>query len=495
MDYVSTRGGEQRSAGSAILKGIANNGGLYVPTSFPQLTAEDMSAMLDMEYYERATLILSKYLTDYTTQELTEYCKKAYARFDGEPAPVVATGDGTYILELWHGPTLAFKDIALTMLPHLMTAARKKEDSKNKTLILVATSGDTGKAALEGFSDVEGTEIICFYPSQGVSDMQKLQMQTTVGGNVSVVGIDGNFDDAQTAVKTVFADKDAVARLEEMGYTMSSANSINWGRLVPQIVYYVSAYLDMVKAEEIEQGDAINYVVPTGNFGNILAGYYAKQMGVPINKLVVASNKNNILTDFFTYGKYDVNRDFHKTMSPSMDILVSSNLERLLYAFYDNDASKVVGVMEDLKKYGMYDVDLADLGAKLSEFVAYWSDEQSTADVIDNFFQQYNYLLDTHTAVAVSGYYDYMADTGDMTPTVVVSTASPYKFSKDVLHALTKKTEDDAFKAVKKLENYSGVAIPEQIKELKDLPILHDMVIPKESIKDTIFTILSKKSV
>ncbi len=494
MEYVSTRGGEKRSAGSAILKGIASNGGLYVPTSFPQLSEEDLASMVEMEYYERATFVLSKYLTDYTEEEIKEYCQKAYSRFDGDPAPVVAAGDGTYIMELWHGPTLAFKDMALTMLPHLMTAARKKEDSKTKTLILVATSGDTGKAALEGFSDVEGTEIICFYPSQGVSDMQKLQMQTTKGDNVSVIGIDGNFDDAQTAVKTVFADKEAVAKMEAMGYTMSSANSINWGRLVPQIVYYVSGYVDMLRAGEVQQGEPINYVVPTGNFGNILAGYYAKQMGVPIGKLIVASNKNNILTDFFTEGKYDVNRAFHKTMSPSMDILVSSNLERLLYEFFDNQADKVAEAMDDLKRYGMYDVDIDELSERLPEFEAYWSDEQNTAEAIDNFFQQYDYLLDTHTAVAVAGYYDYMANTGDMTPTIVVSTASPYKFSKDVLNALTQKTEDNAFKAVKKLENYTGVAIPEQIRELQYATILHDMVIPKEQIKDTIFEILEKKS-
>ncbi|MFI3229769.1 MAG: threonine synthase [Bacillota bacterium] len=494
MDYKSTRGGDARSAGSAILKGIANDGGLYVPTSFPIFTEQDFSVMMDMEYYERAAHILAKYLTDYSKEELLDYCKKAYDRFDGEPAPVVAIDEGTYILELWHGPTLAFKDIALTLLPHLMTAARRKEEKKNKTLILVATSGDTGKAALEGFSDVEGTEIICFYPSEGVSDMQKLQMQTTVGKNVHVVAIDGNFDDAQSAVKTVFADEEAVAKLEDMGYTMSSANSINWGRLAPQIVYYVSAYLDMVSAEEINQGDAVNYVVPTGNFGNILAGYYAKMMGVPINKLIVASNKNNILTDFFTEGKYDVNRAFHKTMSPSMDILVSSNLERLLYELYDHDASKIASIMGELKKFGIYDVSTCDLEEKLPEFVAYWSDEKSTEESIDNFFEQHGYLLDTHTAVAVSSYYDYMADTGDMTPSIVVSTASPYKFSKDVLKALSQNAEDNAFKAVNKLSSYTDTDVPTQIAELANLPILHDIVIPKEAIKDTIFTLLSGKS-
>ncbi len=493
MDYKSTRGGDARSAGSAILKGIANDGGLYVPASFPMFSQQDFSDMIDMEYYERAAHILAKYLTDYTHEELLDYCKKAYDRFDGEPAPVVAVGDGTYILELWHGPTLAFKDMALTLLPHLMTAARRKEEKKNKTLILVATSGDTGKAALEGFSDVEGTEIICFYPSQGVSDMQKLQMQTTVGKNVHVVAIEGNFDDAQTAVKTVFADSDAVDRLEAMGYTMSSANSINWGRLAPQIVYYVSAYLDMVSSEEIQQGDKVNFVVPTGNFGNILAGYYAKKMGVPINKLIVASNKNNILTDFFTEGRYDVNRAFHKTMSPSMDILVSSNLERLLFELYDHNADEINAIMSELKRFGMYDVSVSELEEKIPEFVAYWSDEQNTEDAIGNFFEQYSYLLDTHTAVAVSSYYDYMSDTGDMTPSIVVSTASPYKFCKDVLKALSQNTEENAFKAVKKLSNYSDTDIPLQIKELVDLPILHDIVIPKEAIKDTIFTLLSNK--
>ena len=477
MDFISTRGGGAVSAGAAILKGIAEDGGLYVPSFFPELSKEELLNMVSMDYAERAACILGMYLTDYTEAELLDYARKAYARFDGEPAPVIGSDDETYILELFHGPTLAFKDIALTLLPHLMTAARRKSGSSDKTLILVATSGDTGKAALEGFKDVEGTEIVVIYPSEGVSAMQKLQMQTSAGKNVHVIGIKGNFDDAQTAVKRIFTSEESKKKFAELGYSFSSANS---------------AYLDLLGTGEIDEDEPVNFVVPTGNFGNILAGYYAKRMGLPINKLIVASNVNNVLTDFFNDGKYDVNRPFHKTMSPSMDILVSSNLERLLFELGDRDPAFVRKIMEELKIYGKYTVDSDTINEKLPEFAGYYSDEQDTAEAIDNFFENYDYLLDPHTAVAVSSYYDYVADTGDQTKSVVVSTASPYKFAHDVYECLTGNDEKDPFKAVKRLHQYTMTEIPKQISELSELPILHDAVVETKDIESAIFALFDK---
>ena len=344
MQYVSTREKSTIvSSAEAIVKGLSEDGGLFVPSEFPSISSKELEQMTDMEYSERAAFVLSKFLSDFTLEELNDYTKKAYSRFYGDdPCPLVAIDDKTYILELWHGPTCAFKDMALTLLPHLMVASRKKVGEKNKTLILVATSGDTGKAALEGFKDVEGCEIIVFYPSEGVSDMQKLQMQTQTGNNVYVCAIKGNFDDAQSAVKVIFNDENVKAQLLEQGYKLSSANSINWGRLVPQIAYYVSSYVDLLASNEIKMGEKINFCVPSGNFGNILAGYYAMRMGVPIGKLICASNKNRVLTDFFASGKYDTNREFYKTMSPSMDILISSNLERLLFEISGREDRKSV---------------------------------------------------------------------------------------------------------------------------------------------------------
>lgn len=490
MDYISTRGGAAVSAGTAILKGIADDGGLYVPSSFPIVTSEELKQMAEMEYYERAASILSKFLTDYDKEALKDFCFKAYSRFGGDAAPLIKVDDETYMLELWHGPTLAFKDMALTLLPYLMTAAREKEGSGKKTLILVATSGDTGKAALEGFADVPGTEVIVFYPSEGVSLMQKLQMQTADGKNVHAVGIQGNFDDAQSAVKAFFQDKEAVRAAYDAGYTLSSANSINWGRLCPQIAYYISAYADLLSSGEIEEGEKINFVVPTGNFGNILAAYYAKRMGLPINKLIVASNTNNVLTDFFRSGKYDVNRKFFKTISPSMDILISSNLERLLFEFEGRNPQKIKDLMTDLSVYGSYKVDKNKMDEALSEFAAYWSDEDETAEAADNFFDMFGYLLDPHTAVGVAAYYTYVTDTSDESKTVITATANPYKFAGDVYQILTGKNEKDAFRAARKLQTYTGEEAPEQITELLDLPVIHTLVIPKDKIKDTILDIL-----
>lgn len=491
MEYVSTRGGAGVSAGTAILKGIADDGGLYVPSSFPVLTKELMKEMIEMEYYERAAEILSMYLTDYTKEEILEYAEKAYSRFDGDPAPVIKIED-IYLLELFHGPTSAFKDIALTILPYLMHAARVKSGEKGKTLILVATSGDTGKAALEGFKDVEGTEIVVLYPAKGVSELQKLQMQVSEGENVHVIGISGNFDEAQTLVKNIFNSKEANEKFKKLGYSLSSANSINWGRLVPQIVYYISAYLDMLGCDEIKWGEKINVVVPTGNFGNILAAYYAMKMGLPIKKLIVASNSNNVLTDFFNDGKYDANRTFHKTISPSMDILVSSNLERLLFEFAGRDPKIVKKWMEELKTKGEYTIDKAELAKKLPEFVGYMSSEEDTKDGILAFYDMTDYVLDPHTAVAVNACYDYQYDTNDKTKTLVVSTASPYKFSKDVFEIITGKKEPNAINAMKRLYDYVLIDVPSNLLELDMMEILHDIEVDTQDAEKTIFSVLKK---
>ncbi len=493
MDFISTRGMGAVSASTAILKGIAEDGGLYVPSFFPQLSSEDIVNMQSMDFAERSACVLGMFLTDYTEAELLDYARKAYARFDGDVAPVIGVDETTYVMELFHGPTLAFKDVALTLLPHLMGAAHKKFGSDKKTLILVATSGDTGKAAIEGFKNVGGTEIVVIYPSEGVSEMQKLQMQTSDGSNVHVLGINGNFDHAQSAVKRIFNSAQAKQKFEKLGYSLSSANSINWGRLVPQIVYYISAYVDMLACDEIEEGEKINFVVPTGNFGDVLAGYYAKKMGLPIDKLIVASNVNDVLTEFFGSGRYDTNRPFHKTMSPSMDILISSNLERLLFEIFDRDASKVASLMDSLKEDGEYEVDVDVLFDKVPEFLAYSSDELCTETTIDNFFESYDYLLDPHTAVAMNAYNSYCADTGDSTKTVVVSTASPYKFAQNVYRAVSGNDEEDPFKAVKKLHSYTLTDIPKEIKELETLEPIHTDVVEVEDIEKAIFAYFTKE--
>jgi threonine synthase len=492
MDFYSTRGAGPVKGTEAIIEGIAKDGGLYVPSSFPNITKEDIEEMIGLDYQERSAYIMSLYLTDFTYEELLEYTKKAYAKFEDEdPAPIVKVDDNTYVLELWHGPTLAFKDIALTVLPYLMTGSKQKCGNTSKTLILVATSGDTGKAALEGFKDVEGTEIIVFYPNAGVSQMQKLQMQTTTGNNVHVIGIDGNFDDAQTAVKNIFADKEIKAKLKEMGYELSSANSINFGRLVPQIVYYISSYVDLLANGEMNNGDEINFIVPSGNFGNILAGFYAKKMGIPIKQLIVASNKNNVLTEFFSSGVYDSNRKFYKTLSPSMDILISSNLERLLYEISGRDSDKIKELMKELSESGYYTINEEILNNDYPEFLGYCASEDDTKECIDNFFDEYGYLLDTHTAVAMSVYLKYLNETLDEdTPTVIVSTANPYKFPQDVYSAVSHNEEDDVNKAVKKLFNFTAMEIPTQIEELKTKEILHTDMVSKDNISDAVINAL-----
>lgn len=491
MDFFSTRGEGPVSGAKAIVNGIAKDGGLYVPSSFPKLSTEDLHDLAELDYYERAAYIMSLYLTEFSYEELKEYAEKAYNKFDGDPAPLVKVDEGTYILELWHGPTLAFKDIALTMLPYLMTGSKKKIGDKKNTLVLVATSGDTGKAALEGFKDVEGTEIIVLYPNDGVSDMQKLQMITTEGKNVHVIGINGNFDDAQRAVKSIFADPEMNEELSKLNYDLSSANSINFGRLVPQIVYYISSYIDLLSGDMINEGEEINFVVPSGNFGNILAGYYAKLMGLPIKHLIVASNINNVLTEFFNEGRYDSNREFFKTISPSMDILVSSNLERLLFEMGDRKSEFVQSLMKKLADGGYYSVDEDLLYDKLPEFLGYYSSEEETKEVIDNFFDEYGYLLDPHTAVAVSALFKYMGDTYDnTTSTVIVSTANPYKFPQSVYSAVAHSEEDKADKAVKKLAAYSGVEPPDEITKLSEKSVRHDAIVDTANIAATVLEIM-----
>ena len=493
MDFYSTRGEGPVSGARAIVNGIAKDGGLYVPSSFPKITADDLSDMVELEYYERAAYVMSLYLDEFDYEELKEYAKAAYAKFDGDPAPLVKVDEQTYLLELWHGPTLAFKDIALTMLPYLMTASKKKLGEKNDTLVLVATSGDTGKAALEGFKDVDGTEIAVLYPSQGVSDMQKKQMVTTEGKNVHVFGIEGNFDDAQRAVKRIFNSEEMQKKFSDLGYDLSSANSINFGRLLPQIVYYISSFVDLLANGLIGPTEEINFVVPSGNFGNVLAGYYAKRMGLPVKQLIVASNVNDVLTEFFSDGVYDANRDFYKTMSPSMDILVSSNLERLLYELGGRDPEYVKNLMKKLAEDGYYTVDEDELYDKLPEFIGYSASEEETSEAIDNFFDEYGYLLDPHTAVAVSAFFKYMTETYDnTTSSVIVSTANPYKFPQSVYEAVAHSKEESPEKAAKKLEFFTGAEIPDSIKELANKPVLHPDVLDQKDIDEALLASVRK---
>ncbi len=481
MNYVSTRGNSpDMSSAYAIKKGLASDGGLFMPSSIPQINLADIEKLMPLSYNERAAEILSKFLSDYTYEELIEDCTSAYSseRFAGGAAPVKMLNDTTSVLELWHGPTCAFKDMALQIMPKLLSRALVKSGEERTAVILVATSGDTGKAALEGYRDAEQVKIIVFYPVNGVSRIQKLQMATQEGNNVKVASVIGNFDDAQTGVKRIFSDDSAASKLDANGYFLSSANSINWGRLVPQIVYYISAYCDMVKAGRVKLGDAINVCVPTGNFGNIFAGYIAKRMGLPINKFICASNQNNILTDFFNTGTYDRNRAFYTTMSPSMDILISSNLERLLWLL--SDADTTASYMEQLKNEGKYTVS-ADIKTKLdTEFVGLSCDEGETAAVIKNTFDKYGYLIDTHTAVALGSAEKYIAAENDGIPMLVVSTASPYKFSPSVLKSVSGSTPDDEFESIDRLNSITSCEIPLPIAGIKSKKIRFD---PDKAIK------------
>ncbi|MBQ4105529.1 MAG: threonine synthase [Clostridia bacterium] len=469
MMYTSTQNNnESVSSAQAIAQGISRDGGLFVPDTFPKYDGVTFETLLKLDYRERAKKILSDYLTDFTAEEIADCVDKAYTaeKFGSDnPAPIVSVdykNTELNILELWHGPTCAFKDMALQILPHLLTKSLKKTADGKKAVILVATSGDTGKAALEGFKDVENTEIIVFYPSDGVSPMQKHQMNTTGGNNVGVCAIKGNFDDAQTGVKNIFTTDEVIDSLEKNGLMFSSANSINWGRLLPQIVYYVSAYCDMVNAGKIKLGDKINIVVPTGNFGNILAAYFAYSMGMPVNKLICASNSNNVLTDFINSGVYNKNRDFITTVSPSMDILVSSNLERLLYILSGRNDAETKKYMTALKTQGEYAVSENIKNVVTEMFSGGYCSEDETLDTIASLYENSNYLCDTHTAVAVNVYDKYLSETGDNTPAVIASTASPYKFSRAVLSAVEGQevTDTDEFAIVDRMNDKTGVAIP-----------------------------------
>ena len=468
MKFISTRGGECVSGARAIVQGIAKDGGLFVPEQFPQVTREELEQMLPQSYAERASFVLSKYLDEYDAEELTRACEQAYSRFEGEdPAPLVKIDAGLYMLELFHGPTCAFKDMALTLLPYLLRKGCDLCGIKETVLILVATSGDTGKAALEGFKDAAGVKIMVFYPDEGVSKMQKLQMATQEGKNVRVVAVRGNFDECQTAVKKIFTSDACKEELLKKGVVLSSANSINFGRLAPQIAYYFSAYLDLVSSGQIDMGAEVNFAVPTGNFGNILAAYYAKRMGLPVGKLICASNKNNVLTDFIRKGVYDKRREFYKTMSPSMDILISSNLERLLFELSGRNALRVQMRMEKLAADGVYEL-YDEEKEQVRELL--WADfcgEDETVETIYEFFEEYQYPMDTHTACAMYAAGNYIAQhEKDAAPMVVVSTASPYKFPQDVMYAITGNDIKDSFKAIKHLNIATAMKVPASLAKL-----------------------------
>lgn len=489
--YKSTRNETQTvTASEAILKGLSDDGGLFVPVEFPKLQ-RPLSEIAKMSYQETAYEVMKEFLTDFTEKELKNCINRAYdAKFDTEEIAPLVKADGAYYLELFHGATIAFKDMALSILPHLLTTSAKKNHVENEIVILTATSGDTGKAALSGFADVEGTRIIVFYPKDGVSEVQKLQMVTQKGNNTSVVAIHGNFDDAQNGVKEIFGDKELEAELKEAGFQFSSANSINIGRLVPQIVYYVYAYAKLLQNEEITDGEEINVVVPTGNFGNILAAYFAKQMGVPIHKLICASNDNKVLYDFFQTGTYDKNREFILTTSPSMDILISSNLERLIYLIAGADAAKNVEFMNDLKTNGVYKIS-EGMKEALGDFAAGYASEAQVNERIRSLYEETGYVIDTHTAVASYVYEQYKEETKDERKTVIASTASPYKFMKSVMCAI-----DESFKEkgelsmVEDLSKTAKVEVPTAVKEVLDAKILHKKECDADKMKATVKEIL-----
>lgn len=475
MMYKSTRGGETGvTSAQAITRGISGDGGLFVPDSIPRMDLDELNCLKNKSYGGRAEYIFSKYLTDFTQDEIEQCARLAYdtGRFRSPAvAPLKRLDTDLHILELWHGPTCAFKDMALQILPHFMRVSSAKTAGGKTIVILVATSGDTGKAALEGFKDAPNTRILVFYPEDGVSPTQKLQMITQEGGNVAVFGIRGNFDDAQTGVKSIFTDTDMAKRLSANGMMFSSANSINFGRFLPQIVYYVSSYCDLVTRRDIKMGDRINVVVPTGNFGNILAAYYAKKMGLPIKRLICASNRNRVLTDFISTGVYDKNRPFYSTASPSMDILISSNLERLLYHLSGDDCAEISSLMEQLAKEGRYTVSRGLKERVDSIFYAGWCDDMQTAGTIKDVYGRYNYLCDTHTAVAFNVYEQYLENTGDNTPAVIASTANPFKFSSSVLGALGHRVCSDDFANMKKLSEVTGWEIPEPLRSISEKAI------------------------
>ncbi len=492
MKYNSTRNkGIAINSAAAIAKGISDEGGLFVPVSFPSIK-DRLKDFSKLNYKALAKEIFKLYLTDFSDEEISDCVEKAYSdeKFYGdEPVSFSTLSDNLEILELWHGPTCAFKDMALQILPHFLTKSLEKTGQEKTALILVATSGDTGKAALEGFKNIDKTKVCVFYPSGGVSPMQLLQMNTQEGDNVMVCAVKGNFDDCQNAVKQIFASGKINEELADKNIVLSSANSINWGRLLPQIVYYVYSYVSAAKDGKFEEGDEINVVVPTGNFGNILAAYYAKKMGVPINKFICASNSNNVLTDFIREGVYDKSRDFYTTITPSMDILISSNLERFLYDISGSDSEKITSYMAELSKCGKYSVDGEILNKIKTEFYASCCDDDATLEVLGRYFKEYNYLMDTHTAVAVKVYEDYIKDTGDDRYTVLASTASPYKFGKSVLCAISSEQVDDEFEIVDIISKLSNTEIPSSILELKEKSEKFDNLVTKENIGEFVLNL------
>ena len=489
--YKSTRDAEKTvTASQAILKGLADDGGLFVPVSIPKLPVS-LGELKEMTYQEIAYTVMKEFLTDFTEEELKSCIAKAYdSKFDTEEIAPLAKVEDAYYLELFHGATIAFKDMALSILPHLLTTSAKKNQVKNEIVILTATSGDTGKAALAGFADVEGTKIIVFYPKNGVSRVQELQMVTQKGDNTSVVAIHGNFDNAQSGVKAMFENKELEKELNEAGYQFSSANSINIGRLVPQVVYYVYAYAKLLQNEEIAEDEEINVVVPTGNFGNILAAYYAKNMGIPIAKLICASNENKVLYDFFQTGTYDRNREFVLTTSPSMDILISSNLERLIYKISGEDARKDTDLMTELKTKGSYAIT-GEMKANLADFAAGYATEDQVKKTISEIYKSTGYVIDTHTAVAASVGKAYLEENKDERKTVIASTASPYKFARSVMTSIDEKYDTlEEFDLIVELEKISCVKIPKAIEEIRDAKIVHTRECDADKMENTVKDIL-----
>ncbi len=491
--YTSTRNSDEKATASqAILKGLAGDGGLFVPDSLPKLDV-DMDTLSKMSYQETAYEVMKLFLTDFTEEELKHCINSAYdSKFDTEEIAPLVDADGAYYLELFHGATIAFKDMALSILPYLMTTAAKKNHVKNEIVILTATSGDTGKAALAGFADVPGTKIIVFYPKNGVSPIQEKQMVTQKGANTHVVGIHGNFDQAQTGVKKMFSDKELAELMDKAGYQFSSANSINIGRLVPQIVYYVYAYAKLYENGAIAKDEKINIVVPTGNFGNILAAFYAKNLGLPIAKLICASNENKVLFDFFSTGTYDRNREFVLTSSPSMDILISSNLERLIYRIAGNDAEKNAEFMRALTEEGRYMIT-DEMRAQLADFYGNYTTEEETAEVIRDLYEKTGYVIDTHTAVATGVYHKYVKETGDNTKTVIASTASPFKFTRSVMDAIDKEKYDSMtdFELVDELSKIANVTVPQAIEDIRSAEVLHKTECDVEDMPKTVKAFLN----
>ena len=493
MQYISTRDASvSYAAAQAITQGLARDGGLLTPNQFPKLSVDQIEELKNMTYQQRAVAVMKLFLEEFTQEELAVFADAAYGpeKFDTPAvAPIHTVNENTHCLELWHGPTCAFKDMALQMLPHLLTASLAKTDEHKTVCILVATSGDTGKGALEGFKDVPNTRIMVFYPKDGVSAVQELQMVTQEGANVGVTSVYGNFDDAQSGVKRLFSDEELRKTLAEKGFFFSSANSINWGRVLPQVVYYVSAYCDLCRDGKLKMGEKMNVCVPTGNFGNILAAYYAREMGIPVGTLICASNSNNVLTDFIRTGTYDRNRTFYNTTSPSMDILISSNLERMLFAL-TQDTDEVKGYMEQLGKTGTYQVR-DEVKEKLQTvFKGYCCDDEETRNVVGKIYQQYQYLIDPHTAVAFSALEQYRSETGDDTPCVVVSTASPFKFCDNVLRALGEEEIARGLDVLDQLTARTGIPAPAPLAGLRNKTVRFDRTVEKENMVEAVFAML-----